>query len=340
MGLAILLIVFKGSNSAGQSSVISAFFTSYIEETAASVTINPSQNQLADINSVFSYSGTSGRTAKTSALGLIQDNSIISHSTILTDIIDQFSDRGNEISTYEVQDGDTLSFVASDFGVNINTIIWANSLKNADDIRPGMILKIPPVNGIVHIVQKGETIGSISSKYSGDSQKIIAFNSLPADGSLQIGSELIIPDGKMNIAPSGNNGKIKIDPTITARFSYLPNLGSYFILPAVGFDWGRIHGRNGVDVANSCGTPIGASAEGSVTLAKSSGWNGGYGKYIKISHPNGTETLYGHLSKILVTIGENVAKNQTIALMGTTGNSTGCHLHFEVHGARNPLAKY
>ena len=112
------------------------------------------------------------------------------------------------------------------------------------------------------------------------------------------------------------------------------------MLPAIGFNWGRIHGRNGVDVANSCGTPIYAAADGSVTSAKTSGWNGGFGKFLKILHSNGTETLYAHVSRLLVAAGEYVTKGQQIAVMGSTGRSTGCHLHFEVHGAKNPLAKY
>ena len=81
-------------------------------------------------------------------------------------------------------------------------------------------------------------------------------------------------------------------------------------------------------------------ADGSVAIADASGWNGGFGKYIKLIHTNGTETLYAHATKVLVSVGEAVARGQLIANMGTTGRSTGCHLHFEVHGARNPLAKY
>jgi murein DD-endopeptidase MepM/ murein hydrolase activator NlpD len=126
---------------------------------------------------------------------------------------------------------------------------------------------------------------------------------------------------------------------VAKQFSHLPNLGDYFKLPTFGFNWGRIHGRNGVDIANSCGTPIYAAADGAVTVADPEGWNGGFGKYIKISHPNGTETLYAHASKLLVFPGQNISRGDKIMLMGTTGRSTGCHLHFEVHGARNPLAK-
>jgi len=160
---------------------------------------------------------------------------------------------------------------------------------------------------------------------------------LPKDGQLSLGKQLIVPDGQIknqstSVASSGST-------TSVARFSYLQDLGGYYLLPTTGYNWGKVHGRNGVDIANSCGTPIFAAAEGSVSIADALGWNGGFGKYIKILHPNGTETLYAHNSKLLVEAGQYVTKGMEISLMGTTGSSTGCHLHFEVHGAKNPLAK-
>lgn len=113
---------------------------------------------------------------------------------------------------------------------------------------------------------------------------------------------------------------------------------NWLIVPASGKDWGRIHASNGVDVANVCGTPIYAAAAGRIILSDGIGWNGGYGKYIQIQHPSGVVTLYAHASQLLVGVGEEVAQGQLIAIMGTTGRSTGCHLHFEVRGASNPLA--
>lgn len=334
MGLALLLIIFKGSTSEGQSSVFSRFVSDYIEETAAFVTIDSTQNQLADINSVFAYSGAPAKTEKFSPFNTIQDNSVVSRGTILSDIFDEFSDRGNEVVVYEVQEGDTISFIASDFGVKVSTIINTNNLKSADDISVGMKLKIPPVDGLIHKVKKGDTVNSIAQKYSADPEKIISFNGLPQGGDLQVDTELIVPDGviKQQI-PRGPANTPK-------RFAYLPNLGEFFALPTLGFNWGRIHGRNGVDIANSCGTPVYASADGKIASAKGSGWNGGFGKFIKITHANGTETLYAHLSKLVISVGQYVLKNEQIGVMGSTGRSTGCHLHFEVHGAKNPLVKY
>ena len=187
------------------------------------------------------------------------------------------------------------------------------------------------------MVKKDETLNGIAKKYSADSAEILAFNGLPADGSvLNIGDELVVPDGEPPAPP-----KPKYVPTYSGP-SFATNrvpLG-YFIAPTTGHNFGRRHSNNGVDIANSCGTPIYAAAAGTVNRSDAVGWNGGYGKVIEITHANGTETLYAHNSRNLVAPGEYVAQGQLIAIMGTTGRSTGCHLHFEVHGATNPLVRY
>lgn len=236
--------------------------------------------------------------------------------------------------TYTVQPGDNLSRIANDFGVSINSLVWANNLKDSDYLSPGQELKIPPVSGIIHIVKSGDTVSSIAKKYSAKDDKIIEFNGLPIDGTLQLGQEIVVPDGKIQIAGRYVAYSSKV------RFAHLPDLGGFFILPAQGYNWGRIHGRNGVDIANLCGTPVYAASEGAVIAARESGWNGGAGKYLKISHGNEIYTLYAHFSRLLVGPGQSVSNGQLIGLMGSTGRSTGCHLHFEVHGARNPLARY
>lgn len=340
MALSILAIGLKGTTSPdSQRRQLGSLFGGYIEETSASaiLTSEPSPNQLAETNSLAYIANSSKSNKNPLAFNTIQENSLVSRTSILTDIFEQFYDSGNQINTYTVQEGDTLSFIASDYGVSVDTIIWANNLKNANDLRLGQELKIPPISGVVHLVRKGDTIDSIAKKYSADKDRIISFNNLAPDGrDIQIDDEIIVPDGK--IAPQKKPSTEQ--PTSAKRFAYLPNLSGYFLIPTSGFNWGRIHGRNGIDIANSCGTPIYAAADGSITAAKASGYNGGFGKYIKIGHPNGTETLYAHASQILVAVGQYITKGQEIALIGTTGRSTGCHLHFEVHGAKNPLAKY
>jgi murein DD-endopeptidase MepM/ murein hydrolase activator NlpD len=98
-----------------------------------------------------------------------------------------------------------------------------------------------------------------------------------------------------------------------------------------------IHGWNGVDIGAPKGTPIHAAADGTVIVARAGGWNGGYGSYVVISHPNGTQTLYGHMNSVAISVGASVGSGQVIGYVGTTGKSTGNHLHFEVRGAANPF---
>lgn len=239
----------------------------------------------------------------------------------------------NEIIVYKVQEGDNGTLIAARFGITVNTLLWANKLSASSIIRPGNELIILPVSGVSHKVISGDTVSSIAARYKAKEDRIIEFNSLPADGSIRIGDIVIIPDGEIYIprqtyvsVPNYSNNLRKVD--------------GYFTAPTTGRNWGILHPNNAADIANSCGTPIYAAAGGTVAVSKSTGWNGGYGIYIKINHPNGTATLYSHNSKNFVSVGEYVSQGQLIALMGTTGRSSGCHVHFEVHGAANPFIRY
>lgn len=292
--------------------------------------------QLAEISNESFFIGLDEQSFKGNPINTIQQTALLAFNSLENDL-SSFKDtdyQSGQVAIYTVQEGDTLSFIASDFGVSVNTIIWANSLNNINSIKPGDELKIPPIDGVLHKVKKGDSIRSIAKKYGANEENIIAFNALPKDGAIQIEAEIIVPDGKISTPGSGAT-----TPSVIKRFAYLPNLGDFFMLPTLGRNWGRIHGRNGVDIANSCGTPIYAAADGAAAIADAVGWNGGFGKFIKLIHSNGTETLYAHASKLLIDGGESVQKGQQIALMGSTGRSTGCHLHFEVHGAKNPLVK-
>lgn len=112
--------------------------------------------------------------------------------------------------------------------------------------------------------------------------------------------------------------------------------------PTTGWNWGQLHAFNAIDIANRCGTPIYAVKEGIVIdFASNNSWNNGYGNFILIEHANKIETLYAHLEKVNISSGQFIKEKELIASMGSTGNTdgpTGCHLHFEVHGAENPLA--
>ena len=287
-----------------------------------------------------SFIGLDGHGSAGHSLNSVQQTALLTFNSMENDLssLKDGEHQSSQVVIYDIQEGDTLSFIASDFGVSVETIIWANNLNNVNSIKPGSELKIPPIDGIIHKVKKGDNIKNIAKKYGADEEKIIAFNALPKDGAIQTEVELIIPGGRIIASPKTSNSIAAVNSAIK-RFAYLPDLGGFFMFPTAGRNWGRIHGRNGVDVANSCGTPIFASADGSVAASDAVGWNGGFGKFIKLLHANATETIYAHASKLLVVSGETVQKGQQIALMGTTGRSTGCHLHFEVHGAKNPLAK-
>ena len=237
------------------------------------------------------------------------------------------------IILYTVQKGDTPSAIAKKYGITLNTLLWANDIKNSSTIKIGDKLVILPVSGVQYTVKKGDTIGSIAKKYKGDSAEIMAFNGLSINETLQVGMTVIIPGGEMSF-PSTPSSK----PIQPSQFTNLPTYAGYYARPIVG---GRktqgIHGYNGVDLADSCGKPVFASASGSVIIARAAGWNSGYGEYVAISHANGTQTLYAHLSRIFVSPGESVTQGAVIGLIGSTGRSTGCHVHFEVRGGKNPF---
>lgn len=355
--LAIGILAARGSNAEGQTNPLNGWVRQYVEEKAINLA-DIQRVSIADMSSAFVGSGgdsadtSNGSPSPSMAAATVRDSAFMAVMPPHEDYIDQLTSIRSGVTSYTVQNGDLLSFIASDFGVSAQSIMWANNIKNADNITPGQVLRIPPVSGIIYTIKKGDTTTSLAKKYSADAEKIIAFNHLSQDGRLKIGDEIIIPGGyPATSTQSSSSGSVdsrisqvgtytQAGSVLTAqKFGYLPDMGDYFRYPAAGFNWGILHGRNGVDIANSCGTAIYAAADGTISVA-ASGWNGGFGTMIKMTHPNGTETLYGHLSKLLVKAGQVVARGDKIGLMGTTGRSTGCHVHFEVHGARNPLAKY
>ncbi len=334
----------RGSSGEGQASFFSQFVKGYIEETSVSVAgfvRLPNANSYYVNNIANAGVGQGGENTMVNPspdLSLVQQSSIMS-SAVSPEYTEKATVKRNQTLEYTVQPGDALSFIASDYGVSIDSILWANNVKDADSIKPGQVLRIPPVSGVIYTIKKGDTIASVSKKYGVDQGKILEFNNLGEGTQLQIGAEIIVPDGKIQPNQTAFPGQPKRAIENGGRFAYLPNLVDFFILPTTGYNWNVLHGRNGIDVANTCGTPIYAAAEGSVATATDASWNGGYGRYVKVVHANGTETLYAHLSKKNVVVGDTVAKGQLLGLMGTTGNSTGCHLHFEVHGAKNPFKK-
>ena len=238
----------------------------------------------------------------------------------------------DQISIYVVREGDSLSQIANMFGVSTNTLIWANDLGRGNVIQPGETLVILPVSGVRHTVVKGETIATIVKKYKGDIDEVLAFNNLNANTKLAIGDVVTIPYGTVPQAA------VSVSTQSVARGSGGPTLDGYFLRPVVsGHKTQGIHGYNAVDIGAPTGTNVLASASGEVIVSRSYGYNGGYGQYIVVKHPNGTQTLYAHLSANYASSGDWVVQGQVIGAVGNTGRSTGPHLHFEIRGARNPF---
>jgi LysM repeat protein len=246
-----------------------------------------------------------------------------------------------ETSVYVVRQGDTISQIANMFGVSVNTILWANNMKKGDKLTPGDVLFILPISGLEHTVTKGQTLESIAKLYKADVNDIMQYNGITDDSQLAVGDKLIIPNAEKSVE---SDKPVKdLGASIAKDKQYyqnhpVQNLAGYYIDPVPGARKSQgIHANNAVDLAIEKGTPILAAADGTVTLART-GYNGGFGDLVIISHPNGTETLYAHQSKIATYTGAKVAQGAVIGYVGSTGRSTGPHLHFEVHGARNPGA--
>ncbi|MFA6502858.1 MAG: peptidoglycan DD-metalloendopeptidase family protein [Candidatus Paceibacterota bacterium] len=249
----------------------------------------------------------------------------------------------DRISVYVVRRGDTLGEIAKMFNVSVNTIVWANNLSGAGDAHVGDTLVILPISGIERTIVKGDTLRSIARKYGGDAEEIAQYNGLDPAAPLEIGSTIIIPGGDITPPPSVPATKTKSTGKRVGSEPYLGGGGSaqpgYYDSPVPGAIITQgLHGWNGIDFGAARGTPIRAAADGTVIIARNNGgWNGGYGNYVVVTHDNGTQTLYAHMKNTIVSSGQSVSSGQVIGYLGSTGLSTGPHLHFEVRGAANPF---
>lgn len=280
------------------------------------------------------------------------------------------------ITNYVVKKGDTLSSIASQFSISTNTILWANDLTKKSLIHEGQKLTILPVSGVVYTVGKGDTLSGIAKRFDANFDEIISFNDLEDNKTIKPGMKLVIPNAEFPLEAPIKATKIvekketevkkavsapveakketptlvvgsvstKIETTATDSdtgqktiIEKEPVSKGYFSFPIPGAILTQgAHGYNGVDLGAPVGTPVLAAAGGKVIVAKGENYNGGYGHYVVIEHDNGTQTLYGHLSTVIVSEGDEVAQGDKIALSGNTGRSTGPHLHFEVRGGVNP----
>ncbi len=241
-----------------------------------------------------------------------------------------------EVVTYTVQKGDTVFLISKKFNVSQETIIWANDKLDMDPdlLSIGQDLWILPVTGVWHTVKAGDTLASIAKRYQVTPEVITGYapNGVSDTAALIPGRKLIVPGGIRPFEP-----RLVYTAGGAVTVNALPQAG-LFIWPcngAITQYFSQYH--LAIDIGNREGTPIYAAAAGTVTLA---GWYGTMGNTVRISHAGGYETLYGHMSKVLVQVGQVVKQGEQIGLMGSTGKSTGPHTHFIIHrggGAVNPI---
>lgn len=238
----------------------------------------------------------------------------------------QISDKPRDkIVSYKVEAGDTISTIAEKFGVSEDTIRWANPDIENDKLISGQEIAIPPVTGLVIKVKKGETIYSIAKKYKTEAQNILnwPFNDF-ADldtFALVAGQTLVVPDGVMPEA------KPVYSPRAIAQITG-PGTGQ-FIWPTQGtISQNPVSYHMALDIANRSLPPVLASDQG--TVVKVARERYGYGWHVIIDHQNGFQTLYAHMSDIYVSSGQGVSKGSVIGKVGSTGRSSGPHLHFEI----------
>ncbi len=232
---------------------------------------------------------------------------------------DDRPDRGLCFSAYMVRRGDTLSGIADDFNVSLDTVVSFNGIKNARSLQPGAILKIPSMSGILYVAKPGDSARAVADANGVSADRVIEANGLMSD-TLEGGRSLFLPDAKL------------------ASFTLREISGDLFAWPARGwisswygwrgdpFSGARVF-HNGIDIGVDMGTPVHAAMDGYVS---ETGYNSGFGNYIVLSHHAGWMSLYGHLQAISVKEGQRVSAGQRIALSGNTGYSTGPHLHFSV----------
>ena len=290
---------------------------------------------------------TNGEIKEDVSVNILSNNALVPTAGPTTGIDNTFNGDSftDQISVYVIRKGDSISKIAEMFDVSVNTILWANDMKKGDKLVEGVTLFILPVSGVKHTVSKGQTLKTIAKFYKANVSDIAQFNGLAEDAKLAVGDELLIPDGELNDEggkPAKNlNGSVDRDKKYYEK-NFLPTIADYFIDPLpTGHKTQGLHGpgHRGIDIGAPTGTPIYASAKGIVSIARI-GWSGGYGNMLILNHPNGTKTLYAHMYKLATHTGDEVNQGEIIGYVGSTGRSTGPHLHFEVFNAKNPGANW
>ena len=256
------------------------------------------------------------------------------------------------VITYTVEAGDTVFGIAANFGLKPETLMWANTASLQDNphrLQIGQVINIMPTNGTYHKWSAGENLERVADFYGVSVMKIIEWPGNPfdiyttdiANPGVAPGTMLIIPGGQREMVDYGPPRIPRDDPAIARTYGpghcgvLMDGLvgDGVFLWPSPekwlsGYDFTPETNHNGIDIAGETGDPIWAADDGVVVYA---GWSySGYGNLVVIDHGNEWQTLYAHLDTVYVGCGESVFQGATIASMGTTGESTGSHLHFEM----------
>lgn len=229
------------------------------------------------------------------------------------------------VRTHIVSEGETPSQIAELYGIDLDTLFGSNP-EVGDKIYPGNALLIFPGKGVVHVVEPGDTLWEIASIYGVEIEQIQSANAMD-EWNIFPGEKLLIPGGKRIMRNGSFVARRAVERCIWPVNGEVSSL--------FGYRWGRLH--SGIDIIEDIGAPVRAAWRGKITYV---GWYGGYGETIVMEHQNGYSTLYGHLSDYAVDVGQIVKAGQIIGYVGSSGNSTGPHLHFEVRRegeAVNPL---
>lgn len=299
--------------------------------------------------------------------GSFEETLLIDNDGYLTKINPQtnFGDRStmNDRLVHTVAPGETLSTIAEEYGLKTSTLLWENGLSNANSLRTGQKLSVPPVDGITHRIAKGETVEKLAKSYGVTAEAIKKQNSLIAS-TVTVGQDVYIPGGKPLVddvrttpARAGTGSRAtttggSIVRTPLTDSDDVPVGDKPFIFPTRGKITQSFHaGHYAYDIGNRSQPPIWAAGGGKVVKAVtgcakvSYGCGGGYGNHVIIDHGNGLQTLYGHMEYLDVSVGDQVTQGQVLGKMGRSGNvrgATGIHLHFEVrkNGVKQVPSKY
>ncbi len=269
-----------------------------------------------------------------------EDSFIYSDGLFGSDVSFEKSPLSDQINVYTVKEGDTISEIAELFNISINTIRWENNI-SGQNISVGQKLNILPVTGVKYIIKSGDTISKIADIHEAETEDIYIFNDITKDSVLKKGDVIFVPNGIIKpvvVKKTPSTTPSKVSPSNTKIQS------GYYMRPVVGITTSPYGSRRGgfhagVDIGNKRGTPVVAAASGLVVKVVSgcvegrTSCGGRYGNYIEIEHSNGTKTIYAHLSKVSVRVGQTVSAGSHIGSLGNTGRSTGPHLHFEIENS-------